>query len=256
MTAKHFDENRNFLKDAVRMKVDFSQTAQARGLPEPPKQKPCRRDATHIDLVSPAELNDIGSIPLVKSIRQRESRRTYSEEPITIPELSFLLWSTQGTRDRSMLRTVPSAGARHPFETYLYVRAVTSLEEGIYRYLPLSHQLIHVRSAKNMAGQIAAGCLGQKFVAKAAVVFAWTVIPERTEWRYAGAAHKAIALDAGHVCQNLYLACEAIDAGTCAIAAYAQDRMDAFLGVDGKEEFTIYLAPVGKKPVEPTGPKR
>jgi nitroreductase len=55
-----------------------------------------------------------------------------------------------------------------------------------------------------------------------------------------------IALDAGHVCQNLYLACEAVGVGTCAIAAYRQDLMDELLGVDGDEEFTVYLAPVGK----------
>jgi nitroreductase len=59
-------------------------------------------------------------------------------------------------------------------------------------------------------------------------------------------AHKASALDAGHVCQNLYLACEAIGAGTCAVAAYDQKKMDTLLGVDGREEFTIYMAPVGK----------
>jgi nitroreductase len=59
-------------------------------------------------------------------------------------------------------------------------------------------------------------------------------------------SHKVIALDAGHVCQNLYLACEAIDAGTCGIGAYHQHKMDALLGVDGEDEFTIYLAPVGK----------
>ncbi len=66
------------------------------------------------------------------------------------------------------------------------------------------------------------------------------------EWRYDLAAHKVIALDAGHVCQNLYLACEAIEAGCCAIAAYDQDLMDALIKLDGQEEFTVYLAAVGK----------
>jgi SagB-type dehydrogenase family enzyme len=66
------------------------------------------------------------------------------------------------------------------------------------------------------------------------------------EWRYGLAAHKVIALDAGHVCQNLYLACEAIGAGTCAIGAYDQDALDALLEVDGRDEFAVYLAPVGK----------
>jgi SagB-type dehydrogenase family enzyme len=74
----------------------------------------------------------------------------------------------------------------------------------------------------------------------------WTALPARTEWRYAEASAKVIALDAGHLCQNLYLACEAIGAGTCAIAAYDQERTDALLAVDGTEEFAVYLAPVGK----------
>jgi nitroreductase len=53
-------------------------------------------------------------------------------------------------------------------------------------------------------------------------------------------------MDVGHVCQNLYLACEAINAGTCAIGAYDQEAVDELIGVDGEEEFAIYLAPVGK----------
>jgi len=67
------------------------------------------------------------------------------------------------------------------------------------------------------------------------------------EWRYGLAAHKVIAIEAGHVCQNLYLACEAIGAGMCAMAAYDQEKMDEFLGVDGEDEFAIYLASVGRK---------
>jgi len=93
----------------------------------------------------------------------------------------------------------------------------------------------------------AAACLGQRFVALAAVVLFWTAIPARMEWRYDLAAHKVIAIDAGHVCQNLYLACESLGLGTCAIAAYQQEACDGLLGVDGDEEFTLYLAPVGRR---------
>jgi len=83
-------------------------------------------------------------------------------------------------------------------------------------------------------------------VGKCAAVFIWTAIPYRSEWRYHLVAHKAMLLDAGHVCQNLYLACEGIGAGTCAIAAYDQEKIDDLIKVDGKDEFTIYLSPVGK----------
>jgi SagB-type dehydrogenase family enzyme len=95
--------------------------------------------------------------------------------------------------------------------------------------------------------KIVQAVLGQPYPGEAAVTFIWTAIPYRMEWRYGIAAHKVIAIDAGHVCQNLYLACEAIGAGTCAIAAYDQERMDELLRIDGQDESTIYLASVGRK---------
>jgi len=78
-------------------------------------------------------------------------------------------------------------------------------------------------------------------------MFVWATVPERTEWKYGYIAHRMIAIEAGHVCQNLYLAAESIDAGACAMLGYSQPHMDALIGVDGKDEFTIYTAAVGKK---------
>jgi nitroreductase len=89
-------------------------------------------------------------------------------------------------------------------------------------------------------------CNNQLFVGKGAATFVWTVVPYRTEWRYAFLSPKIIAQDAGHLCQNLYLACEAIGAGTCGIDAYDQAKLDALLGVDGRDEYAVYAAPVGK----------
>ena len=162
----------------------------------------------------------------------------------------FLSSPTAGKSARNLpqqkLRTVPSAGNRHALETYLAVSHVTGLEPGVYRYLPLEHQLLPLFSEEQMPQKLTEATLGQDFVGNSAVVFIWTTIPYRMEWRYGLAAHKVIALDAGHVCQNLYLACAAIGAGTCAVAAYHQQLMDKLVRVDGEEEFVIYLAPVGK----------
>ena len=162
--------------------------------------------------------------------RQSPQSPQLRAEPLTLDELSFLLWATQGVRQQvgpgAVLRTVPSAGNRHALETYLAVLRVGGLEPAIYRYLPLEHQLLHLADEEQMAEKLTEATLGQAFVGRAAVVFIWTTIPYRMEWRYGLAAHKVIALDAGHVCQNLYLACEAIGAGTCAVAAYHQQLMD------------------------------
>ena len=128
---------------------------------------------------------------------------------------------------------------------------VESLEQGVYRYLPLEHKLLFEFTEHHLNRKVVEAVYGQSYPGKAAVTFIWTAIPYRMEWRYDLAAHKVIALDAGHVCQNLYLACEAISAGTCAIAAYDQDAVDRLLRIDGIDEFTIYMAPVGKVKADP-----
>ncbi len=103
-----------------------------------------------------------------------------------------------------------------------------------------------VQTPENLPTRLVAACYGQEFVGTAAAVIAWTAVPERTEWKYAYLAPRMIAMEAGHACQNLYLACETVGAGTCALLGYDQARLDALLGVDGENEFTVYLAPLGK----------
>jgi SagB-type dehydrogenase family enzyme len=243
---------RFFLKDTVRDMVDFRYTDQNRGVSAPPIQKPAAPDARRVSLPPPADFRRqrVGQLSIIDAIRQRESVRRFTATPLTVIELSYLLWTTQGVRQTlgrgTVLRTVPSAGNRHALETYVYCRRVTSIEEGIYRYLPLDHALVHERTMPGLSERVSAGCRGQDFAGESAATFIWTAVPYRMEWRYGLAAHKAIALDAGHVCQNLYLACQAIAAGTCAIAAYDQEAMDELLDLDGDAEFTMYVAPVGK----------
>jgi SagB-type dehydrogenase family enzyme len=240
---------RDFLKDSIRQRIDFSRTAQSRGLPEPPWQKPLASGENKIPLVPTGEWK-IPEFSLEKAIAQRRSRRKFTNEALSLEELSFLLWATQGLRASvspfQNFRTVPSAGCRHALETYVAAFRVAGLDKAVYRYLPLDHALIEVVRQPGLEAQLAEATFGQRFCSAGAATFVWTAVPARMEWRYAEASYKVIALDAGHACQNLYLACEAVSAGTCAIAAYDQERMDRLLGVDGRDEFTIYMAPMGK----------
>jgi SagB-type dehydrogenase family enzyme len=243
------ESGRYFLTDRIREEVNFWTTPQSEGAYPPPLQKPLLQRCKVIKLTD-QETWSIPPCDLQTAIANRESQRRFTAESLSLDELAFLLWATQGVRaklhEAAVLRTVPSAGCRHPFETYLAVLRVDGLEQGIYRYLPLDHSLAFVKTVDKLPAHLTAATRGQSFTGQAAVTFLWTVIPERTEWRYAEASYKVIALDAGHVCQNLYLACEAIGAGTCAIAAYEQTLVDVLLGVDGTDEFCIYIAPVGK----------
>jgi SagB-type dehydrogenase family enzyme len=243
------DIHREFLKSDRWDEWREGETDQRKGLTPLPAEKPYPEGALLIDLVAPENLA-LGEMPLVEAIRRRRSRRRFTGAPLTLDELSFLLWATQGVSkvfdgNAGSLRTVPSGGARHPFETYLFVNHVEGLESGLYRYLPIEHKLILLDQRAGLVDEVNEGADGQ-YVHDSAVVFIWTVLPYRTEWRYTFLSPKLIAQDSGHLCQNLYLASEAIGAGTCAIGAYNQVKMDAALGVDGQDEFTVYVAPVGK----------
>ena len=242
---------RNFLKDSLRKQTDFSRTDQNRGVPAPPPQKPFDSTLHRVALSTEKEWKGyIKDLSLDRIIASRKSRRKYSDEPLQIQELSFLLWATQGIRkqnnDFTALRHVPSAGARHSFETYIFARNVRGLEPALYRFLPQDNELVLLKTIPNMTADLSRAAFGQKFVGLGAATFVWSCIPYRMEWRYGPTAYRVILMDAGHVCQNLYLACEAIGAATCAVAAYDQEAMDELIGLDGEEEFAIYAAPVGK----------
>ena len=225
----------------------------------PEMQKPAETDQL-IPLPPVEELaRSFGhDISLTEAFLSRESRRVYSPGPLSLPELAYLLWAVQGVRMRKTgmsLRIVPSGGGRHPFETYLFVQRVSGLEPGLYRYLPLDHQLVGIKSASGFGDDLNTlldeALLKHNF--NAAVTFVWTAFPRRAEWAYASEAARLVLLDAGHMCQNLYLACAAAGCGTCAVGAYDQDKIDSLLGVDGSEEFTVYTATVGKLNIQKKG---
>lgn len=222
---------------------DVWDTGQKRGEEKPPLVKPYGEDALLFDLIPMAELIN-PSKELFKAICDRRSVRKYSEEAITLNELTYLLVSTNGILDldKPLLRIVPSAGARHAIETYLYIENVEGLKCGLYRYLPHEHKLltIHFNSIRTIK-------YGLSLTFGAPLTFLWTAVPSRMEWRYGPATEKLLLLDAGHICQNLYLSCEALNMATCAVGAYDQKGIDTFMQLDGEEEFLIYAAPVGKK---------
>ncbi len=247
-----FKQHRDFLKDHLRKTIDFRASDQSRGVPTPPLQEPVDENCPRIKLPDRTSWEPvIPAVNLVQTIGQRRSRRSFNQDFLEVEELAFLLWATQGQRDQNgrkpHFRTVPSAGARHSFETYLFIHRVNKVPPGLYRFLHLSNELVMLYPTdEHHSARLSWAVLGQQFVARSAVTFVWTTVPNRMEWRYLEAAHRVILLDAGHVCQNLYLACEAIQGGTCAIAAYDQEAMDELLQLDGEDQFTIYLAPVGR----------
>jgi len=230
--------------------AQLSPTPQENGAPQPALELPYPEDAALTALPDPAGLN-FPPAGLREVIENRRTARHYSAQPLSMEELSALLWLTQGvqrmTRRPITLRPVPSAGARHAFETILLVNRVECLPAGLYRYIATRHALLALNAPADIAEQIRGACLQQDQITASAVTFIWTAVTERMAWRYVERSLRYLHLDAGHVCQNLYLAGEAIGCGTCAIAAFEDEKMNEVLGLDGIEQFVIYLAALGKR---------
>jgi SagB-type dehydrogenase family enzyme len=224
---------------------------QTLGVPRPDAVKVRAGEIVSLPAVGKLEMPDL---QLYKAIEQRRSLRDYADQPLSQNELSFMLWASSWARDfRSnermeiTLRNVPSAGARHPLETYLDIRKVEGIKPGLYYYHPIKHCLVLLDSSSVKATQIFDACMRQGMVEASAVNFILSAVPYRTSWRYGQRGYRYLYLDAGHVGQNIHLAAEAIGAGACMIGAFLDEAMNEALNLDGTDEFVIYIASVGKK---------
>jgi SagB-type dehydrogenase family enzyme len=224
------------------------ESEQQQGMPQPPLEAPLALGGSILNLPSP----DTIQTDLKHSIEARSTTRKYQPTSITQEELAYLLWCTQGVKGISgnnyaTRRNVPSAGARHAFETFVLANRVDGLASGVYRYLALEHKLEEYLVVDAIADRVTAACLDQSMVKEGAVTFLWAVDIARMAWRYGQRGYRYIFLDAGHVCQNLYLSAGTIGCGVCAIAAYDDDQLNDVLDLDGENMFVVYLAALGKK---------
>lgn len=223
---------------------------QETGTPQPPLELPYPEGAQLLNLPDPSEVH-LPAIDLRTAIERRITVRSYRRQELSQDELSYLLWLTQGVRRTSSrpstLRNVPSAGARHAFETWLLINQVKGLAPGLYRYAALKHALLALDHSPDINQRMTQACRNQQQIGNSAVTFIWGAVLERMYWRYPERGYRYLFLDAGHVCQNLYLAAEAIDCGVCAIGSFDDALVNGILGMDGDNQFAVYIASLGKR---------
>ena len=186
---------------------------------------------------------------LWKLIGNRRSHRDFSDKYMTRKELSILLWATQGITEKSghgAFRASPSAGGLYPNDTYLCINNVEGIERGMYLYHPDEH-ILQSLEVGDMRKEITKAGLGQGMLGECSVVFIWSSVIERASKKYQERAYRYMYLDAGHICQNLYLAAEVLGMGCCGVAAFYDDYVNSLIGADGIKEAAIYMAAVGWK---------
>jgi SagB-type dehydrogenase family enzyme len=185
-----------------------------------------------------------GIVSLEESIAKRRSAREYDNTPLSLEDVSQLLWAAQGITAHWGARTAPSAGALYPLEVIVVVGNVIDLPPGGYRYDPKGHELAGI-AVGDLRPQLASAALGQSAVRNAAIDVVFTAVYQRTTRKYGDRGVQYVHMEAGHAAQNLCLQAIALGLGTVPIGAFDDEQVGRLLNLP-KDERPLYLIPVGK----------
>lgn len=211
--------------------------------PELYKQYP---DAPRVSLPEPRL--DEGRSTAV-TIAERRSTRSYSAKPISVDELSRVLFLMTGISDDrwgNARRTAPSSGALYPIELYAVIHNVESIEPGVYHYALREHALAQVRAGDHRARVVEQG-IHQEFLGECGAVLFLTQVLQRMRPKYQDRSYRYGLLEAGHIGENGYLAATSAGLGACGVGAFMDDAINDMLGVDGVEEAAVYMLAVGHR---------
>jgi SagB-type dehydrogenase family enzyme len=189
------------------------------------------------EIVLPPPVTE-GGMSVPEAIAKRRSVRQFTQEALTLEQISQLAWAAQGITDPvRQFRAAPSAGATYPLELYLFTA------EGVFRYVPKDHKLVQL-GAQDRRRELAAAALGQDFVRQAPLDFVITAIYERTSARYGGRAERYVHMEIGHVAENILLQAVALGLGAVPVGALREQAISDLLDLPSGET-PLYIVPVG-----------
>ncbi|MCK9275025.1 MAG: SagB/ThcOx family dehydrogenase [Syntrophales bacterium] len=194
-----------------------------------------------ITLPQPAQT---GKMSVEEALQGRRSVREYQKQPITLSDISQLLWAAQGISG-SGRRTAPSAGALYPLEMHAVIGNVTGLSAGVYAYNPRNHELVRIESGDRRI-PLGEAALGQRPVKNAAAVIVLAAVYDRTTVKYGERGIRYVHMEAGHAAQNVLLQAQSLGLGSVVIGAFRDEEVKAVAGFS-REEAPLYLIPVGRK---------
>ena len=197
-----------------------------------------------MEIIELPDINNDGALSLERVLSKRRSIREYHPGPLTLAEVSQLLWAPQGLTSAEGLRTAPSAGALYPLELYLVAGDLSGLPSGIYRYLSRYNELHRVVTGDKRAS-LAAAAFGQKWVKESAAVVVFAAVYERVTIKYGERGVRYTHIEVGHAAQNLSLQAAALNLGTVTVGAFNDAAVKKLLHM-GDDEQPLYLMPLGR----------
>jgi SagB-type dehydrogenase family enzyme len=185
-----------------------------------------------------------GSMSVEKALHKRRSVREFLKAPLTLAEISQLLWAAQGITYPEGLRTTPSAGALYPLEIYLVVGNITDVTPSVYKYFSKSHEMRKV-IAGDIRQKLSEASLGQESIRNAACIVIFTANYERTRWKYGERGIRYTHIEVGHASENVFLQAVALDIKSVVIGAFSDGKVKDLLRLPDEED-PIYIMPLGK----------
>jgi len=228
----------------------YSPIDQIQGVPEPPAELQIPEGATVIKLPSPKRIK-VPDISIRQAIESWEPVTYFSRSSISLKELSFLLWCTQGSRKvgsgQLQIRNTPSSGLRYPLETYFVAGEVDDLQTGLYRYLPRSHSIVIERLGSDIPVTMGNTSMNFALVTRAAVTFLWVGIPYRSVWALGNRGYRSVLIEAGHTCQALIMAATCVGCRVQPSDLFHDEMMLQLANLDPESQWPLYMAAVGKE---------
>lgn len=185
-----------------------------------------------------------GYMSLEEALHRRDSVREFLGTPMSLEDVSQLLWAAQGITHDDQLRTAPSAGALYPLELYLVGGDVLNLPAGIYRYLPQRHRLEVIRRG-DFRADLAAAAMHQDWLKDSAAILVFAAVEERTTAKYGSRGRAYVHAEAGHAAQNVLLQAVALGLGGTPVGAFDDEWSAQVLDLPAEEKI-LYLVPIGK----------
>jgi SagB-type dehydrogenase family enzyme len=179
-----------------------------------------------------------------EALLKRRSVRDFKDKPVTLSEVSQLIWAAQGT-DPGGLRTAPSAGALYPLELYVVAGNVTGLPDGIYKYRSKSHELLSIAKGDRRI-DLGNAALGQSSVRRAAAVIVLSGVYEKVTTKYGERGIRYVHMEAGHAAQNVYLQAVSLGISIVVIGAFRDEEVKRILKMSDRE-MSLYIIPVGRR---------
>jgi len=194
-----------------------------------------------IELPEPRLMSEVS---VEQALKTRRSVREFLPQPLTLIEVSQLLWAAQGvTAYRS--RTTPSAGGLYPLEVYLVVGDVEGLAAGVYRYVSKSHSVKQILEG-DVRKSLSNAAYWQEWAGDGAIALVFAGVYERTTKKYGQRGHRYVHMEAGHAAQNVYLQAEALGLGTVLVGAFMDSWVKSVLHMSDEEQ-PLSIMPVGSK---------